>query len=235
MALAAWVWRGLGNDACSNSCQGTDATVSPSSHAHLSVVPAVSSDDALLAQVRRGDTAAANALVRRAGPRVKAGIRRLLRGWASEADDLLQVALIELVKTIDRFEGHCSLDTWIDRVTAHVVYKFLRKQKLERRLFEGMTEEAESVKSCTTADRRALTTSALERIASRLSHLDAEKVAAWVLFDVHGFTLEELAQTLDVSAAAAQSRVSRARRDVRAALESDEELMGLLPTLEMPS
>lgn len=148
---------------------------------------------------------------------------------------MLQVALIELVKTIDRFEGHCSLDTWIDRVTAHVVYKFLRKQKLERRLFEGMTEEAESVRSCTTADRRALTTNALERIASRLSHLDAEKVAAWVLFDVHGFTLEELAQTLDVSAAAAQSRVSRARRDVRAALESDEELMGLLPTLEMPS
>lgn len=227
--------RSDGNDACSLASGGTIQIVSHSLRSHLTVVPTVSEDEALLARVRGGDATAANALVRRAGPRVKAGIRRLLRGWASEADDLLQVALIELVKTIDRFQGHCSLDTWVDRVTAHVVYKFLRRQKLERRLFEGMTEDTEAVKSCTTTDRRIITTNALERIASRLSHLDAEKVSAWVLFDVHGFTLEELAQTLDVSTAAAQSRVSRARRDVRAALESDEELMGILPSLEVSS
>ena len=210
-------------------------TVSTPSRAHLSVVPRAIDDAALIAGLRDGDPQLANLLVKRAGPRVKAGIRRLLRGWATDADDLMQMALIELVNTIDNFQGNCSLDTWIDRVTAHVVYKRLRRLKLERRLFDGMSEDTEAVRCASSSERRAITVNALERIGKKLAHLDPEKVSAWVLFDVHGFTLEELAQVLETTVAAAQSRVSRARRDVRAALEADEEFMGLLPALEVPS
>jgi RNA polymerase sigma-70 factor, ECF subfamily len=200
--------------------------------AHLSVV--ATDDDALVAGVRAGDAACATAFVKRVGPRAKACVRRLLRGDASDHEDIVQLALVELVTTIDRFSGQCSLDTWVDRLTAHLVYKKLRRSRLERRLFDGLLDDAETqaVASTTSSERRAMTVSVLNRIRSRLQHLDEEKVASWVLFDVHGLSLEEVAGVLEISVTAAQSRVSRARRDVHAALAGDDELAQLLPMVE---
>ncbi len=203
--------------------------MSPSRSAHLTLVGRVALDDAtLITRVKAGEAASADELVRRAGPRAKAAVRRLLRRPTADDDDLTQLVLIELVTTIDSFRGECSLNTWVDRLAAHTVYKRLRRQKLERRLFDGLGEEAEQVASSHSSDRRAVTDNVVQRVKARLSHLDAEKVTAWLLFDVHGFTLEELAHTLESSVAAVQSRVSRARKEVRTCLEGDPELMNTL-------
>lgn len=205
--------------------------MSPAGSRHLALVDqGALEDQALISRVKAGDAACAEELVRRAGPRAKAAIRRLLRQPSSDDDDLLQLVLVELVTTIDAFRGECSLNTWVDRLAAHVVFKRLRRQNLERRLFDGLGEEAEQVASHHSSERRALTENLLERVKTRLAEVDFEKVSAWLLFEVHGFTLEEVAHTMGTSVAAAQSRVSRARREVRACLEGDAELMDTLFT-----
>ncbi len=189
-------------------------------------------DAALVARVKAGESAMANALVRRAGPRAKAQVRRLLRQRTADDDDLLQSVLIELVTTIDAYRGDCSLNTWIDRIAAHVVYKRLRRQKLERRLFEGLDDSTCEVASAASAERSALTRSVLERVQARVAHLEEENVTAWLMVDVYGLTIEELASALEVSVAAAQSRASRARREVRACLSDDVELEDVLSSWE---
>jgi RNA polymerase sigma-70 factor, ECF subfamily len=204
---------------------------------HLSVVrgePAL--DDAtLIARMRNGDAAMADALVRRAGPRAKGAVRRLLRHTTPDDDDLLQLVLMELVTTIDGYRGECSLNTWIDRIATHVVYKRLRRQTLERRLFEGMDESAERIASGDSTERRAVTVDLVARVKERLAHLDEEKVTTWLMFDVHGLSLEELAHAFESTVAAVQSRVSRARKEVRACLEGDAELFDVLSSWEASS
>lgn len=177
----------------------------------------------------------ANALVRRAGPRAKAQVRRLLRQRTPDDDDLLQSVLIELVTTIDSYRGDCSLNTWIDRITAHVVFKRLRRQKLEKRLFEGLDDSTGEVASDASAERAALTRSVLARVRARVAHLDQGNVTAWLMIDVYGLTIEELASALELSVAAAQSRASRARREVRECLRGDEELEDVLSSWEAAS
>jgi RNA polymerase sigma-70 factor, ECF subfamily len=200
---------------------------------HLSLVPSGGPDDeVLLSRLRAGEVGAANELVRRAGPRAKAAVRRLLRGRSPDDDDLLQLVLIELVGTIDAFRGDCSLNTWIDRIAAHVVFKRLRRQKLERRLFDGLGEPSDDLPSGHSTDRRVLTQSVLSRVQALVAHLDSEKVMAWLMLDVHGLSLEELAHALEITVAAAQSRASRARREVRACLEADAELSDVLSSWE---
>lgn len=200
---------------------------------HLTVVP---SDDegALIAAVRRGDRRSADALVRRAGPRAKAAIRRLLRHASHDDADLLQLVLIELVTSIDAYRGDCSLNTWVDRIAAHVVYKRLRRRSLEARLFEGLGDDDAGVAGPASAERASMASSLVARVRDVLSHLDPEKVTTWVMVDVHGLSLEEVAHALEVTPVAAQSRVSRARREVRACLEGDPELAQAMSQWEVP-
>lgn len=195
------------------------------------VGPETAEDARLIAGVRTGSAACANELVKRCGPRVKACVHRLLRQRATEHDDLVQLALVELVTSIDRFRGQCSLDTWIDRLTTHVVYKRLRRMKLERRIFDGLAEDALSVASSASTERPSLAANLLERVKERLAGVSEDKVSAWVLFEVHGMSLEELAEMMGVTLAAAQSRVSRARREVRERLDSDPELVAALASI----
>ncbi|PZR07523.1 MAG: hypothetical protein DI536_26995 [Archangium gephyra] len=205
-----------------------------SGRSHLQLVPH-DDDGALVAAVRGGDRRSADALVRRAGPRAKAAIRRLLRRATPDDADLLQLVLIELVTSIDSFRGDCSLNTWVDRIAAHVVYKRLRRRSLEARLFEGLGEEGHDVAGAQSAERASVTSNLVARVRSRLAELDQDKVTAWLMFDVHGLSLEELAHALEITPVAAQSRVSRARKEVRACLERDPELAQAMSQWEVPS
>lgn len=177
----------------------------------------------------------ANAFVQRVAPRVKGALRRLLRNRASDHDDLMQVVLVELVTTLHRFKGQCSLNSWVDRITAHVVYKRLRRLKLENKIFEGAVEEALGVPSSTWVSNQVMVGSALKRVQEALEGLNPVRLNAWLLFDVQGFTLEEVAEVLEISVSAAQSQVSRGRRDVRERLEQDPELVGTLEALSIKS
>jgi RNA polymerase sigma-70 factor (ECF subfamily) len=202
---------------------------------HLALVPTTltaDADEALVAGVKAGRRDVAGHFVKRVGPRAKATIRRLLRHHSAEHEDLLQVALVELVTTIGRFRGQCSLDTWTDRITAHVVFKRLRRLRLETQFVGGLCDDALLVPAADSPERRAATEKVLARVKALLGGMTEDRLTAWVLSDVHGFSLEEIADILEVSVAAAQSHVSRGRRDVRERLNSDPELADTLTGLE---
>src|SRR4051794_39808903 len=84
-------------------------------------------DDAqLLAAVHSGDEHAASELHDRLRPRVDATIRSLLGAGHSDHDDLAQHTFIELVLSLHRFRGECSLERWAATIAARTVFKFLR-------------------------------------------------------------------------------------------------------------
>jgi len=191
-------------------------------------------DSELLATVRAGDTGAATAFHDRMRRPIERTIHRLLGGRSdADHDDVVQQALIELVTTIDRYRGECSLDSWASTIAAHVVYKHIRRRKLERRVFSSMAPELfAETRSSVRAGREALMRSGVRRVLEHLGSMDEAKAWAFVLHDVCGFDLREIARIAGVSVAAAQTRLVRGRREVHALIESDPELAGLLESVE---
>lgn len=208
--------------------QSTDAATPPT--ARPSPAATALLDAALLAELRGGNPLVADAFCRRVWPQVDRTVRRLTGADHGDADDFSQIAVIELVRTIGAYRGDCALDTWVAAVTSHVVYKQLRRSSRGRHLSLELVHEHRLPASHATGERDLAVREVLARI---LVHLDAvgEKLAeSFILHDVLGHSLREVAQITGAREAAVQSRLSRGRRQLHERIAADPELAELLET-----
>ena len=194
--------------------------------------PEPSLDDAQLLQaLRRGDPGAATALHDRARPVVDRTTTRLLGRGDRDREDVAQGALIEIVLGIERFRGDCPLDAWCSRVSAHVVYKHLRRRQTERGIFAALDLEEHEPRSGVHGAREPLVRSVVARVRAHLEHMDQAKAWAFVLHDVCGYDLKEIAEITGASVAAAQTRLTRGRRELHERIAADPELADRLEDL----
>jgi RNA polymerase sigma-70 factor, ECF subfamily len=187
-------------------------------------------DDArLVAAVRNGDASMAGPFYDRTRRLVEKTVHRLLGRSDSDWEDLAQVAMIELLRSLDRFRGACSLDTWASTIAANVVYKHIRRRGLERTIFERGVPAEEAAR---TTRQRPITRALVERVMGHLQEVEHDRAWAFLLHDVHGYSLDEVADITGTSVAAAQSRLVRGRRDLHQRIAADPELAGGLDALE---
>jgi RNA polymerase sigma-70 factor (ECF subfamily) len=141
--------------------------------------------------------------------------------------------MIDLVTTIDRFRGDCSLDAWTSTIAARHVYKHIRRRKYERRAFAdlGPDDRVEGINPVRGA-RDAMVRSLMRRILVHLDAIDENKAWAFVLHDVCGYDLREIAEITGAGVAAAQSRLVRGRREIHERIAADPELADVLRSLE---
>lgn len=186
-------------------------------------------DSQLLSCIRAGDPDAAAALHDRLRPVVERAIRRILGPGDRDQEDLAQQAMIEVVYTIDRFRGDCPLDAWASTVAAHVVFNHIRRRTTERRIFEaGPFDDDDAGPASTHSLSRAATArSTLKRVMTHLDGIDEAKAWTYMLHDVCGYDLREVAQITETSVAAAQSRLVRGRRELHERLAADPELASM--------
>jgi RNA polymerase sigma-70 factor (ECF subfamily) len=190
-------------------------------------LPSATLDDSeLLTSIRAGDADAATALHDRLRPVVERAVRRLIGAGDRDREDLVQQALIEIVTTAHRFRGDCPLDAWASTVSAHVVYKHIRRRVTERRIFEALQNDDVPASRSLAADAAAR--SALRRVLAHLDTIEEAKAWAYLLHDVCGYDLKEVAQITESTVAAAQSRLVRGRRELLEKLTADAELSEML-------
>jgi len=187
------------------------------------------SDETLVAAMKAGDDSVASALCARVWPAVSRTIARLLGSRDADRDDVGQLALIELVTTIGRYRGDCSLDAWAQTIAAHVVFKHIRRRRLERRIFTDLlAEDAAAVASPVRDESRSSMRELLGRVAAHLGEMRPERAWAFVMHDLFGYDLREIAEMTESSVAAAQSRLVRGRRELHERVGDDPALVDLL-------
>jgi RNA polymerase sigma-70 factor (ECF subfamily) len=182
-------------------------------------------DRDLVAAMQAGDQAMARAFHDRIRPQVDAVTFRLLGGGDVERDDVAQIALVEIITTIDQYRGACSLDSWVSIVSARVVYRHLRRRRLERRVFGGLGD-IDSIAKPTV--QPVVLRSLISRVVGFLEKMDERRSWAFVLHDTCGYDLREMAEILGISVAAAQARLVRGRAELHARIAADPELAEIL-------
>ncbi|MBZ0111575.1 MAG: RNA polymerase sigma factor [Thermoanaerobaculia bacterium] len=187
-------------------------------------------DDLLLAQrVSRQDRAAVEVMMRRYNARLFRVARSVLND-DSESEDALQDAYLDVLRNIGGFRGESRLSTWLTRVVINRALMRRRSQRSRPVLVPFEDESQREFNATRVSERksespiRKIQRSEIRRlIEQRLDDLPLNFRTVFVLREVEGLTMTEIAEILEIPEATVRSRLFRARRLLRNALESDIE------------
>ena len=171
-------------------------------------------DRALLARAEAGDVDAFAEIVRRYERRIRAVLFRLLDD-PRDVEEAAQDCFVQAWRNLDRFRGDSAVFTWLYRIAVNEALGRLRRKRLPTTGLEG----AEVVQPAAEEPQHAVESGELEQfLAGRIRALEPEYRAPLVLRDVVGLSNQEVADVLELSLAAAKSRIHRARMQIRAEL-----------------
>jgi RNA polymerase sigma-70 factor, ECF subfamily len=165
----------------------------------------------------------------RTRPIVAKTVHRLVGSHDSDFEDLVQIAMIELLRSLDRYRGECSLDTWASTISGNVVFKHIRRRGLERTIFAHDIAPEDVPRS---SRQQPVVRGMVARVTDHLRQMAFDRAWTFLLHDVHGYSLDEVASITGATVAAAQSRLVRGRRELHERIAADPELAGALDALE---
>jgi RNA polymerase sigma-70 factor, ECF subfamily len=181
-------------------------------------------DLALLEAFQRGRPGAGADLYDRLFPVVDATIVRILGRREHDHADLVQSAFEQIVSTLmkRKYERGCTLAGWAAVLACHVGLNALRSRRRERgvvdRDFGSANGEIFQGTTGAFLEEQIRARDELSVVRKLLSEMDADRVTA-MLLHASGYELTEIAALTKTSVAAAQSRLSRGRRELRSLLE----------------
>ena len=171
-------------------------------------------DHALARASAGGDMVAFEALYRRHAGRVHGVILRLVGHQHSRAEDLTQEAFVRAWQALPGFRFESAFGTWLHRLAANTALMELRSRRGAPALDAGGDALDEVGTGDTAGHRTALSMDLQQAVDS----LPPRARAVLVLYDIEGWTHEEIATALDMAVGSSKAQLHRARRLLRARL-----------------
>jgi RNA polymerase sigma-70 factor, ECF subfamily len=198
-------------------CHHTDVSPDPGPSSPASAYP-----EAWIEGCRRGERSALARVLRAEAPYVERVLFRVA-GNRAEVEDLLQSTLEQAIRAFPSFRAEASVRTWLTRIAVRTALHHLKHPAQRRRADLTLVEEGlaqpEGPSAGTHAEAEARSSLAL--LYEHLAELEPVQRLAFVLFQVEGRSMEEVAALMDANVSTTKSRVMWARRRLFERLERD--------------
>ena len=144
-----------------------------------------------------------------------------MSGSVSMAEDLTQDVFVRAFDRMHQFRGDSGLGTWLHRVAISVILNAVRKQQVTsaREIPLEVTEPAASNSGAIELDVR-------DRVRAAVASLPGDLRVVVLLYDVEGYTHNEIADMMGITAGACRMRLLRARQILRTLLPLEREEWG---------
>lgn len=190
-------------------------------------------EEELVRRFRQGDDAAFDRLVDLCTPRVYNLAYRML-GHAEDAQDLTQEVFIRVYHALARFKGESAFTTWLYRIVINVCQDELKRRRRRPLNLSEMARDdeealtfADTATTGETAEDAVLQQERRQRLHEAITALPENYRVVVVLFDLQGFSYQEIADILHTNVGTVKSRLNRARNTLREQLSPARELFGL--------
>jgi len=181
---------------------------------------ATRSQAAFVSELQAGDEKAFEVLVAEFERPIVRFLYRYL-GNLEEAKEVCQDVFIKVFRGLPRFQNHCSLKTWIYRITLNTVLNEKRRwyQRLKDR-FMGLEGISQTKFDSLPDPEMSLTMSErCRRVNLALRKLRPDHRAILVLRDLEGLSYQEVSAALGLNIGTVKSRLARARQEMKDAVK----------------
>ena len=167
-------------------------------------------DAALARTAAAGDASAFEALYRRHAARIHGVVARLVGHDRARAEDLTQEAFVRAWQALPAYRFESAFSTWLHRLAVNTALMELRRQRSR----PGEDDDA-AFDVLGTPDSAGHGTALAMDLERAVATLPPRARAVLVLFDVEGWTHEEIAAELDMAVGSSKAQLHRARRLLR--------------------
>ena len=186
-------------------------------------------DDALLALLRQGDAHAFETLMRRNNRR----LFRLARGIVgsdAEAEDVLQESYVRAFAALDGFRGESRLDTWLARIVSNEALGRMRRRRPTVTYDDPVNALAADIAwniAARTAnpEQQAARGELRAMIEREVEALPAHFRAVFMMRVIEQMSIEDTAVCLGIPPETVKTRLFRANRLLRRALQTELEYL----------
>lgn len=182
-------------------------------------MPGEPTDAELVRLAQEGDLDAFAQIVRRHERRLRIVLLRIL-GDTRDVEEAVQDAFVQAWRNLDRYRGEAALFTWLYRIGVNAALARTRRKELptvDVASLEG--QAAPRLPPALRPEAAAEVDELRGRVLAALAELPFDYREAVVLRDLAGLSNDEVAAALDISVAAAKSRIHRGRLHLRERLE----------------
>jgi RNA polymerase sigma-70 factor (ECF subfamily) len=197
---------------------------------NLKTAPAIAydklGDDQLVALARTGDVRVFRAIMQRHNRRLYRVARGIL-GDDAESEDVVQETYVRALESLAGFRGESSFSTWLTRIAINEALgrKRRRRPTIDLSKLDSMDEQGEArvlmfpgVRGAT--PEAEATRAEVRRLLERaIDELPENFRIVFVMRDIEQMSVEETASQLDVLPETVKTRLHRARRLLREALQ----------------
>ena len=155
-----------------------------------------------------GDERALRSLCSQHAPHIDAVVRRLV-GDPDLAEDIAQEVWIQIFRALPTYRGESQFGTWAHRIAVNRTLNALRRTRRLGKIETDMEEETVAVEN---GSDRSMLAASIEAAAAKLSP-GARTV--FLMHDVEGYTHEEIAAELGITAGGSKSQLFKARAKLR--------------------
>lgn len=193
------------------------------------------SDSALIEICRAGDLNAFDQLVERHQNRIF-NVCYWMLGNRDEAEDASQDAFVRAFRSLANFRGDSAFGTWLHRIAVNAAIDTAQRRKRAPLPYSDLKltgedgverddpEPDQSTQPNLDPAHLSLREERRSAVRSALAALPEHYRVVLVLFDIEGYSYEEIAQTLSLPLGTVKSRINRARLALRERLQSSREL-----------
>lgn len=164
--------------------------------------------DQIVVRCRKGDVRAFHELYE-AYSKAMYNICLRMTGHASDAEDVLQEAFIQVFKNLDKLTSDSSLTAWIKRIVVNHCLSYIRKRKV---YFEEVGESDTVEETAVDETHYAMTVSAVKDAIGQLP--DGYRTVL-NLYIFEEYSHREIASMLGISESTAKTQFMRAKEKVR--------------------
>jgi RNA polymerase sigma-70 factor (ECF subfamily) len=176
----------------------------------------------LIRLVKAGDKRAFGELMNRYQSQVASIAYRMVNDY-DDANDVTQLVFVKTAENIKSYDPSKRFSTWLYRITVNAAIDYIRKHR--RHIHESLDNYAESLENTEASPAQVYERKHLRvLILKAADRLNAKQRAAFILKDMEGHEVSEVAEILNMPEATVRWYIHRARLRLRRELKGHHTL-----------